>query len=110
MGAITVDAEPVERRDAHLDSEIAVRAAADERRAFEREADLPRNGGGSFEDEIPSPSSREGWARDLARHHYFDIGAQRLERQNPRLHLTCACAVTEAQVDHDRTVLGDSVP
>src|SRR5258705_13342249 len=78
VGAITVDAEPVERRDAHLDSEIAVRAAADERRTFEREADLPRNGGGSLKDEINPPIAREGGARDLAGHRYFDIRARRL--------------------------------
>jgi hypothetical protein len=45
--SITVDAEPIECRNAYLDGEIAIRAAADERRAFEGEADLPRNGGGS---------------------------------------------------------------
>jgi hypothetical protein len=108
--SITVDAEPIECRDAHLDSEIAVRAAVDERRAFEREADLPRNGGGSFEDEINPPVAREGWPRDLAGHRYFDIRARRLERQDLRLHLACVRAVTNAQVDLDRTVLGDSIP
>src|SRR3982075_541017 len=110
VGGITVDAEPVERRDAHLDSEIAVRAAADDRRTFEREADLPRNGGGSLKDEINPPIAREGWARDLAGYRYFDIWARRLEGQDLRLHLACACAVTEAQVDLDRTILGDSIP
>ena len=109
VSAVAVDAEPVERRDAHRDREIAVRSAARERCACERKPDLVRNPGGLVEDDINAPVARESRAGDLAGYRRFDIRPHGFERQDLRLHLVGTRAVAEAQVDLDHAILGNRI-
>ena len=72
MSAIAVDTQAIEGRQPHINCEIAVRPAADGRRAFELEANFVRDRCGLIEEEIDKPVAREWRPRDLTCYRSLD--------------------------------------
>src|SRR5215831_1242822 len=109
MCAVAIDAEPVQRRDAHSNREIPVRSTAHARRALELEADLPCNDSGPVKHEIYPASTHERWPRDLARHDRFDVGSRRFQGLDLSFHLACSRVVAETQVHLDHAFFRDRI-